>query len=128
MLPTVHHHRPSPRLLGRLRNREQTRQWLLPHSVGNPIRLVPDPLLRPVHLARNSSLPDQIWQGGESKEVSQLSASALCRYEYEKSLGTASYIECFKGTIDKRVFTGVTLQSLQQLVGVNFIFYYVRCT
>ena len=46
-------------------------------------------------------------------------------YEYEKSLGSASYIECFKGTIGKRVFTGITLQSLQQLVGVNFIFYYV---
>lgn len=46
-------------------------------------------------------------------------------YEYEKSLGSASYIECFKGTVGKRVFTGVTLQSLQQLVGVNFIFYYV---
>ena len=47
-------------------------------------------------------------------------------YEYEKSLGAASYIECFKGTIGKRVITGITLQSLQQLVGVNFIFYYVR--
>lgn len=46
-------------------------------------------------------------------------------YEYEKSIGTASYTECFKGTIGKRVFTGITLQSLQQLVGVNFIFYYV---
>ena len=49
-------------------------------------------------------------------------------YEYEKSLGTVSYIELFRGTIGKRVFTGVTLQSLQQLVGVNFIFYYVRIT
>lgn len=47
-------------------------------------------------------------------------------YEYEKSLGSASYVELFKGTIGKRVLTGVSLQSLQQLVGVNFIFYYVR--
>lgn len=46
-------------------------------------------------------------------------------YEYEMSLEKASYVECFKGTIGKRVFTGITLQSLQQLVGVNFIFYYV---
>jgi len=45
-------------------------------------------------------------------------------YEYEKSLGTASFLELFKGTIGKRVLTGITLQSLQQLVGINFIFYY----
>jgi len=42
-------------------------------------------------------------------------------YEYEKSLGSASYLECFKGTIGKRTITGITLQSLQQLVGINFI-------
>lgn len=45
-------------------------------------------------------------------------------YEYEKSLGSASYLECFKGTIGKRTITGITLQSLQQLVGINFIIYY----
>lgn len=37
-------------------------------------------------------------------------------YEYELSLGTASYIECFKGTIGKRTLTGIGLQCLQQLV------------
>lgn len=42
-------------------------------------------------------------------------------YEYEKSLGTASYVECFKGTMAKRTLTGIILQSLQQLVGINFI-------
>lgn len=42
-------------------------------------------------------------------------------YEYEKSLGSASYLDCFRGTIGKRTFTGVVLQSLQQLVGINFI-------
>lgn len=45
-------------------------------------------------------------------------------YEYERSLGSASYLECFKGTIGKRTITGITLQSLQQLVGINFIIYY----
>ncbi|KAK8214823.1 Plasma membrane low glucose sensor [Zalaria obscura] len=45
-------------------------------------------------------------------------------YEYELSLGTASYLECFRGTIGKRTWTGIGLQCLQQLVGVNFIFYY----
>ena len=42
-------------------------------------------------------------------------------YEYEKSLGTASYAECFRGNMGKRTLTGITLQSLQQLVGINFI-------
>lgn len=45
-------------------------------------------------------------------------------YEYEKSLGGASYFECFRGTTGKRTLTGITLQSLQQLVGINFIIYY----
>lgn len=42
-------------------------------------------------------------------------------YEYEKSLGSASYIECFRGNMGKRTITGIVLQSLQQLVGINFI-------
>jgi sugar porter (SP) family MFS transporter len=42
-------------------------------------------------------------------------------YEYEKSLGSASYAECFRGNMGKRTLTGITLQSLQQLVGINFI-------
>lgn len=45
-------------------------------------------------------------------------------YEYEKSLGSASYVECFRGNMGKRTLTGITLQSLQQLVGINFIIYY----
>lgn len=53
------------------------------------------------------------------RELSEIEAS----YEYELSLGNASYLECFKGTIGKRTWTGIGLQSLQQLVGVNFIFY-----
>lgn len=42
-------------------------------------------------------------------------------YEYEKSLGSSSYIDCFRGNIGKRTLTGIGLQCLQQLVGVNFI-------
>ncbi|KAF2722251.1 general substrate transporter [Polychaeton citri CBS 116435] len=45
-------------------------------------------------------------------------------YAYELSLGSASYVECFKGNIGKRTMTGIGIQALQQLVGVNFIFYY----
>jgi len=45
-------------------------------------------------------------------------------HAYEMSLGKSSYMACFKGTIGKRLLTGCLLQSLQQLTGVNFIFYY----
>jgi SP family sugar:H+ symporter-like MFS transporter len=40
---------------------------------------------------------------------------------YEMSLGKSTYLECFKGTLGKRLMTGCLLQSLQQLTGVNFI-------
>ncbi|KAJ5100118.1 general substrate transporter [Penicillium argentinense] len=55
--------------------------------------------------------------------ISEL-AELKSNWEYEQSLGSASYIECFKGTTGKRTITGIILQSLQQLVGINFIIYY----
>jgi SP family sugar:H+ symporter-like MFS transporter len=45
-------------------------------------------------------------------------------HEFESSLGKASYLDCFKPPILKRQFTGMALQALQQLTGINFIFYY----
>ena len=54
------------------------------------------------------------------EELSEIQAN----HEYEMSLGKASYLDCCKGTLGKRLATGCLLQSLQQLTGVNFIFYY----
>ncbi|KAF2739111.1 high affinity glucose transporter RGT2 [Polyplosphaeria fusca] len=51
-------------------------------------------------------------------------AEITANHEYELSLGKATYIDCFKGTLGKRLATGCALQALQQLTGVNFIFYY----
>ena len=51
-------------------------------------------------------------------------AEIQANHEYEMSIGTASYLGCFKAPIRKRLFTGMALQALQQLTGVNFIFYY----
>jgi hypothetical protein len=47
----------------------------------------------------------------------------MANHEYELSLGEATYADCFKGSLGKRLFTGCALQALQQLTGVNFIFY-----
>ncbi|USW54097.1 Putative major facilitator, sugar transporter, major facilitator superfamily [Septoria linicola] len=54
------------------------------------------------------------------EELGEITAN----HEYEMSLGQASYLDCFKGNLGKRLFTGCGLQALQQLTGVNFIFYY----
>ncbi|OAL07174.1 general substrate transporter [Phaeosphaeriaceae sp. SRC1lsM3a] len=51
-------------------------------------------------------------------------AEITANHEYELSLGKATYLDCFKGNLGKRLLTGCLLQSLQQLTGVNFIFYY----
>lgn len=45
-------------------------------------------------------------------------------HEYEMSLGESTYADCFAPNMIKRLLTGCGLQALQQLTGVNFIFYY----
>ncbi|OAA53458.1 major facilitator superfamily transporter monosaccharide [Niveomyces insectorum RCEF 264] len=45
-------------------------------------------------------------------------------HQYELSLGKTRIVDCFRGDMLKRQFTGMALQALQQLTGINFIFYY----
>ena len=40
-------------------------------------------------------------------------------HEHELSIGTASYLACFRKPVLKRLLTGCALQALQQLTGVS---------
>jgi len=62
------------------------------------------------------------------------SPQVLCEYEEvcenlraERAMGTSTYADCFKsgpGKYRLRTLTGMGIQALQQLTGINFIFYY----
>ncbi|KAK4460419.1 high-affinity glucose transporter RGT2 [Cladorrhinum samala] len=45
-------------------------------------------------------------------------------YELEMTMGQGSYMDCLRPPMLKRQLTGMGVQALQQLTGINFIFYY----
>ncbi|CAH0021614.1 unnamed protein product [Clonostachys rhizophaga] len=69
-------------------------------------------------LARLRSLPTD--HPAVQRELAEVKAN----HEFEMSLGSGSYLDCFRPPLIKRQFTGMALQALQQLTGINFIFYY----
>ncbi|GAA5873086.1 hypothetical protein JCM16303_006934 [Sporobolomyces ruberrimus] len=63
----------------------------------------------------------------DSQQVNEELAEIAANIHHERSLGTATYLDCFKGGPGRnrlRTLTGMGLQALQQLTGINFIFYY----
>ncbi|KAK8007649.1 release factor [Apiospora arundinis] len=60
----------------------------------------------------------------ESASIQAELEEIRANHEFEMTLGKASYIDCFRGAMLKRQLTGMGLQALQQLTGINFIFYY----
>ncbi|KAK9490033.1 general substrate transporter [Lipomyces doorenjongii] len=71
-------------------------------------------------LGRLSSLPP------DHEYVSEQLLEIRANYEYEMSFGSTSFIHCFtnEGRQLYRLLVVMTVQALQQLSGINFIFYY----
>ena len=63
----------------------------------------------------------------DSPEVMEEYAEIASNLHHERALGATSYLDCFRnneGRNGLRMWTGIGVQALQQLTGVNFIFYY----
>lgn len=54
------------------------------------------------------------------EELNEIKAN----HEYESQVASGGYMDCLRGGMFKRLLTGMGLQALQQLTGINFIFYY----
>ncbi|BGP42994.1 Plasma membrane low glucose sensor [Rhodotorula kratochvilovae] len=62
----------------------------------------------------------------DSDVVAEQYAEIAASVHHVRSLGSTSYLDCFKNTNRNRLrsLIGIGLQMFQQLVGINFIFYY----
>ncbi|KAK4699649.1 MFS transporter, SP family, sugar:H+ symporter, partial [Phenoliferia sp. Uapishka_3] len=63
----------------------------------------------------------------DSPEVNAEFAEIAANLHQERAIGATSYLDCFRngpGRNGLRMWTGIGIQALQQLTGINFIFYY----
>lgn len=62
----------------------------------------------------------------DDKYIEEELEEIVANYEYERSFGDTSLWDCFKPANHqlKRMMIGIAIQALQQLTGINFIFYY----
>lgn len=75
--------------------------------------------------AAQKSLARILQAPADSDIVAEHYAEIAASVHHVRSLGGASYIDCFKNQNRNRLrsLIGIGLQALQQLVGINFIFY-----
>ncbi|KAJ9645723.1 hypothetical protein H2199_002763 [Coniosporium tulheliwenetii] len=69
------------------------------------------------------------WYPADSEYIKDELAELVANYHYEISNMRATWADCFRGGFKpsgnlRRVLLGMALQMMQQLTGVNFIFYY----
>ena len=72
-------------------------------------------------LSRLVSLPP------EHPEVQEELDEIRASFQHEQELGESSYLDCFRASDNKillRTLTGIWVQALSQLTGINFIIYY----
>ncbi|GAA5837734.1 hypothetical protein JCM3766R1_000568 [Sporobolomyces carnicolor] len=62
----------------------------------------------------------------DSPQVAEEYAEIAAQIHHTRSLGSTTYLDCFKSQNRNRLrtLTGLGIQALQQLSGINFIFYY----
>ncbi|ORY49729.1 general substrate transporter [Leucosporidium creatinivorum] len=63
----------------------------------------------------------------DSPQVHEEYAEIAANLHHERAVGATSYLACFQngaGRNGLRMWTGIGIQALQQLTGINFIFYY----
>ncbi|OXB35168.1 hypothetical protein LQV05_001196 [Cryptococcus neoformans] len=84
-------------------------------------------LLKDKQEQAKKNLSRLLGQAENSQAVTTEFAEISANLEHERSLGKGTWMDCLKYGESKtrlRIFTGMALQALQQLTGVNFIFYY----
>ncbi|GAA95166.1 uncharacterized protein L969DRAFT_53148 [Mixia osmundae IAM 14324] len=77
--------------------------------------------------AARRSLGRVLTADADSTEVNEEFADITAALQHEREIGATSYLDCFRsgeGRNALRSLTGIFLQAMQQLTGINFIFYY----